>query len=165
MKSVQMKLVTRFLTLIAFSATALFYTGCGSDDGDQKSDEQTQLEALSKTWTVTSVKLDDVDRTSDFENESMKLTISGAFATGATYNYSLTGNRPEPSPWPASGTWKFGSDVKSQMIRDPGSENLEMNYSISGNTLTIDFECTTCDFAGGKVSSVNGPWVFVFSGD
>jgi hypothetical protein len=158
-----MKFVARFLSLTLLAGAALFYASCDGGDGDTKSDEEIQLEALSKTWTLTSAELDGDPRTADFTG--MKLTLSGAFAAGGTYNYSITGTTPTPSPWPRNGTWKFGADVKSQMIRNPGSggENLEMNYSLSNGTLTISFTCTTCEFDGGRVSSVNGPWIFIFN--
>lgn len=158
-----MKFVARFLSLTILAGAAIFLASCGSDGGETKSEEETQLEALSKTWTLTSAELDGDVRTADFTN--MKLTLSGAFSAGGTYNYSLTGTTPTPSPWPRSGKWKFGSAVTSQMIRDPNSANeLEMNYTLANGTLTISFTCVTCDFdGGGRVSSVEGPWVFVFN--
>ena len=157
-----MKLVARFLSLTLLAGAALFYASCDGGGDDPKSDEEIQLEALSKTWTLTDAELDNAPRFADFSN--MKLTLSGTFLSGATYNYSITGTTPTPSPWPRSGTWKFGADVKTQMIRTSNSENLPMDYTLSGNTLTIEFQCETCDFeGGGRVSSVNGNWVFVFT--
>jgi hypothetical protein len=161
-----MKLVARFLSLTLLAGAALFYASCDGGDGDTKSDEEIQLEALSKTWTLTDAELDNAPRFADFTG--MKLTLSGAFTAGGTYNYSITGTTPTPSPWPRSGTWKFGADVKIHMIRNPGTgasaENLEMNYSLSNGILTISFTCTDCNYdGGGRVSSVDGPWVFTFN--
>jgi hypothetical protein len=158
-----MKLVARFLSLTLLAGAALFYASCDGGDGDTKSDEEIQLEALSKTWTMQTAELDSDPRAADFTG--MKLTLSGAFAAGGTYNYSITGTTPTPSPWPRSGTWKFGADVKSQIIRDPNTgDELEMNYSLSNGVLTISFTCTDCNYSGGgRVSSVDGPWVFTFN--
>jgi hypothetical protein len=156
-----MKFVARFLSLTLLAGSALFYASCGGDGGETKSEEETQLEALSKTWTLQTATLDTDPRTADFN--AMKLTISGAFTAGGTYNYSITGSAPTPSPWPRTGTWKFGADVKSQLIRNPGTENLEVNYTLSGNTLTLEFECDGCDFDGGRVASVDGVWKFTFT--
>jgi hypothetical protein len=158
-----MKFVARFLSLTLLAGAALFYASCGGDDGDTKSDEEIQLDALNKSWTLSSATFDDTDiRTADFNG--MILTLSGTFSPGATYSYSITGTTPTPSPWPRTGTWKFGADVKTQMIRTSNSENLPMTYTLSGNTLTIEFNCEACEFAGGgRVSSVNGDWKFVFT--
>lgn len=157
-----MKFVARFLSLAVLAGAAMFIASCGPDDNETKSDEETQLEVLSKTWTLQSAFLDDVERTADFN--AMKLTLSGAFSPGATYNYSITGTTPTPSPWPRSGTWKFGSDVKTQLIRTGNSENLPMTYGLNGNTLTIEFDCDGCDFDGeGRVASVDGEWKFTFT--
>jgi hypothetical protein len=157
-----MKFVARFLSLTLLASAALFYASCDGGGEDTKSEEETQLESLSKTWTLQTATLDGAPRTADFN--AMKLTLSGAFTAGGVYNYSITGTTPTPSPWKRSGTWKFGSSVATQIIRDPNTDDeLEMNYSLSNGTLTISFTCETCDFDGGRVSSVNGPWIFTFN--
>src|SRR5688500_668851 len=107
-----MKFVARFLSLTLLTGAAFFYASCGGDDGETKSDEETQLDGVSKTWTLTDATLDGDPRFADFTN--MKLTMLGTFSAGATYNYSITGTTPTPSPWPRTGTWKFGADVKTQ---------------------------------------------------
>ena len=158
-----MKFVSRLLSFALLAGAALFYSSCGGDGGETKSEEQTQLEGLSKTWSLTSADLGGDPRTTDFPN--LKLTLSGAFAAGGTYNYSFTGTTPTPSPWPRSGKWKFGSTISTQIIRDPATDAFPMEYSLSGNTLTIEFTCTACDYDGGsRVSSANGDWTFVFTG-
>lgn len=160
-----MKFVARFLSLAVLAGAAIFIASCGGDDTDPKSEEETQLELLSKTWTLTDAELDNTPRFADFPG--MKLTLSGAFTSGGIYNFDITGTTPDPSPWPSDGTWKFGADVKTQMIRNPGSganaENLEMTYELSGNTLKISFRCEDCDFDGGRVASVDGEWDFTFT--
>jgi hypothetical protein len=159
-----MKLISRFLSLTLLLAATLLYTGCKDDGEDTKSDQEIQLEALSKTWTLTSAELDNDPRTADFPN--MKLTLSGTFVDENTiYDYSVTGTTPGPSPIPRSGKWKFGADPKTQIIRDPGTENFPITYSVSGTTLTLTFDCDACDYAGGgRVSTVNGQWELTFSG-
>jgi hypothetical protein len=158
-----MKLVARFLSLTLLAGAALFYASCDGGDGDTKSDEEIQLEQLSATWNLSTAFFNDTEeRTVDFNN--MKLTLSGTFSPGTTYNYSITGTTPTPSPWPRQGTWKFGADVKTQMIRTSNSENLPMKYTLDGNTLIIEFDCDACDFAGGgRVAVVDGQWKFTFT--
>jgi hypothetical protein len=160
-----MKFITRFLSLSVLVAAAILYAGCDGGGEDTKSEQQLQLEALVGAWTLTSAELDGDPRTTDFPN--MKLTLSGSFVDPATdlYTYSITGTTPTPSPIPRSGKWKFGANVKTQIIRDPGTINeLPTNYTLSGTTLTLTFDCEECDFDGGsRVSSVNGEWVMVFT--
>jgi hypothetical protein len=157
-----MKLITRFLSLTVLAAAALLYSGCKDDGGETKSEEETELEALSKTWTLTAATLDGDSRLSDFTN--VKLSLSGTFSPGGIYEYSFTGTMPQPSPIPKSGKWKFGS-VGSQIIREPGAgnENFPMHYTLSGNTLTLTFDCEECEYAGGRVSTVNGQWELTFT--
>lgn len=159
-----MKLITRLLSLTVLLAATLFYTGCKDDGDDTQSDQEIQLEALSsKTWALTSATLDGDPKEDDFPN--MKITFSGTFVDENTiYTYSVTGTTPTPSPIPRSGTWKFGADPKTQIIRDPGTDDFPITYSLTGNTLTFQFECETCDYAGGRVSTVNGQWTMVFTG-
>lgn len=158
-----MKLITRILSvLILFSAT-LFYTSC-KDDKKKKPQEQVQLEKLTTTWELTSAS-DGQDRTADFPN--LILTLSGNFSQGGTYNYSFTGTRPNPSPWPVSGTWKFGADVSQDIIRDPGtSSEIEMDYEVTDTGLIISFTVPdgSAGWQGGtsRTNSVEGNWVFEF---
>ena len=159
-----MKLITRFLSLSVLVAAAILYAGCDGGGEDTKSEQQLQLEGLVGTWTLTSATLDGDARTTDFTN--MKLSLSGSFVDPSTdlYTYSITGTTPTPSPLPRSGKWKFGSNVKTQLIRDPGTEDFPISYTLAGTTLTLTFDCATCDYPGGsRVSSVNGEWVMVFA--
>jgi hypothetical protein len=169
-----MKLIARFLSLTLLAGAAVLYASCDGDGGETKSEQQIQLEALSKTWTLTGAELSGDDtRFDDFTD--MKLSISGAFSAGqpnGPYPYTIAGELPTPSPWPRTGTWSFGSQVKSQLIRNPSpganAEDLEMFYTLTGNTLTIEFNCEGdgCEFAGGsgRVASNEGEWVFTFTG-
>lgn len=163
-----MKLATKILSLLVLVVITIFYSSCGGDDKKKKTDAEKQLDALKTTWTLQSAS-DGTDRTTDFPN--LKLTVSGTFAQDGTYNYSFTGTRPNPSPWPGSGTWKFGTNPMTEIIRDPGSPQelpAPSNYSLSdgGNTLTINFNIPAghTGFAGGtsRIRSVSGDWTFVF---
>ena len=168
-----MKISSRTLSLIMLVAVSTIYTGCKKDDDDKKTQEQIQLEKLKGVWTVVSAN-DGGDRTADFVDadpaNSMKLTLEGNYAEGGIYNYSLTGKRPTPSPWPASGTWKFGTDKLTQIIRDPGPNNPNelpepMTYSVTDTDLIIEF--TVPDghqgWPGSRVNSVSGQWTFTFT--
>ena len=158
-----MKLITRLLSLSVLVAAAILYAGCDGGGDDTKSEQETQLEALVGTWTLTSADLDGDDKLLLFTN--VKLTLSGSFVNPDTdlYTYSFTGTLPSPAPFPKSGKWIFGSNVKTQIIRDPGTEDFPISYTLAGTTLTLTFDCEECDYPGGRVSSVNGEWVMVFT--
>lgn len=161
-----MKLATRILSLLVMVGLATFYMSCDRNGGEDKSEEEKQLIKLVSNWALQTATEDGQPRT-DFTN--LVLQISGSFAQNGTYNYSFTGTRPNPSPWPVNGTWKFDpSDVLSTIIRDPGtSSEIEMGYTVTDTQLTISFNVPegNAGWAGGssRVESVTGDWVFVFT--
>ncbi len=155
-----MKVLARILSLIILLAVATLYTSCGGDDGPTKTQEEIQLEKLkANPWNISSVTLDGTNRLTDFTN--LKLTFGGTFVTGGTYTYSFTGSRPNPSPWPASGTWEFGPTATSMMVRL--DDDLPMNYTLTDTQLTITFTYSGAGFAGGRVEQVEGNWEFIFT--
>jgi hypothetical protein len=159
-----MKLTTRILSLLVLAGMIIFASGCGPDPGKKKGAEEQQFEKLASSWTLVSAS-DGDDRTADFVD--LVLTLSGTFAEGGTFNYDFTGVRPNPSPWPKSGTWKFGDDVTSDIIRDPGTDSeLALEYTLTSDTnLTINFVIPDGDpgFPGGsRVGNVTGAWTFEF---
>jgi hypothetical protein len=154
-----MKVATRLLTLLAIAGLAVFYSSCKPDEKDNRTTEEKQLDKVKSTWALTSAN-DGTDRTADFAN--LILTLDGAFSQGGTYNYSFTGTRPNPSPWPASGTWKFGTDPLTQIIRDPGQDiEIDATYEVSETTLEISFVIPD-NWVGGRTQSVSGNWTFNF---
>jgi hypothetical protein len=158
--SLQMKVATRLLTLLAFVGLTLFYASCDKEPKDNRTPEEKQLDKLKGTWALVSAN-DGSDRTADFTN--LVLTLDGSFAQGGTYNYSFTGTRPTPSPWPATGTFKFGTDPLTQIIRDPG-QAIEINatYTVSDTDLQIEFIIPD-NWVGGRTKSVSGTWTFDFT--
>jgi hypothetical protein len=126
--------------------------------------EEEQLDKLKKSWNIISAALNGSTRTSDFSG--FKLIISGIFDPAnpnGPYNYSVSGSRPTPSPWPSSGQWSFaaiGTGDSGTLLR---SDDVPITYSINSNGhLTVTFECQDCDYAGSRTKEVNGTWVFVF---
>jgi hypothetical protein len=159
----KMKLQQRILSVLAILSLALF-SSCGSDEGGKTAPEKTQLKKLTKTWNIVSAELDDVSRTADFSG--FKLTIDGVYDKDATagdfpYDFSVSGSRPDPSPWEASGNWEFGSSAETQIVRDDG---VGITYSInSSGELSMTFQCISCNYAGSRVGQVNGIWEFKFN--
>lgn len=142
-----------------------FYMGCKGDDDNKKTEEETQLDKLKSVWTIQSAN-DGDDRTEDFKDPDLVLTISGNFVQGGIYDYSFTGTRPNPSPWPVSGKWQFGTNKLTTIIRDPGtSSEIEMSYQVTDTNLTLIFTVPDGSegWAGSRTSSVSGVWTFTFS--
>ena len=161
-----LKFAARALSLLILFIVATVYMGCTKDDEDKETEEQKQLTKLKGVWTLVSANNDSDDRTDEFTGP-LKLTIDGTYAEGGTYNYSFTGTRPDPSPWPASGTWKFGTNKSTDIVRDPGGVNeLLMNYQVTDADLIISFNVPDGGgWPGGssRIGSVSGDWTFTFS--
>lgn len=158
-----MKFLTRTLSLITVASLVLFFANCGGDGGGGSAKEKTQLKKLSGIWEIVSADLDGDDRTADFTN--FTLTIGGTFNSDTPegpYTFSLSGSRPDPSPWPASGTWTFAniSGNEGNLLRE--DDDVPMHYRIASNgQLTLEVECAACDYDGARTTEVNGTWTFV----
>lgn len=138
------------------------YTGCKKDD-DKQSEEQIQLGKLtSDQWTLTSAS-DPSDRTAEYPG--MKLTISGNFSEGGTYQYTSTATSwPSVSPWKKSDNWKFQpSSIGSGIVRQSDLQDMDYTLSNSDKTLTIHFTYSGAGFNNGRTESVEGDWTFVFT--
>jgi hypothetical protein len=151
----------KFLLAGALLGVLLMYSGCGGGGDATPPPEDVQLGKLSKTWKTSAVTLDGTSQMASYQN--FVLTISGtAGQTANGFNYSVTG-RPSLSPWPANGTFKFGADVATQLVRDDG---LPITYAVTETpapgTLQITFNYGGNGIAG-RVNQVQGNWVMTFT--
>jgi hypothetical protein len=153
-----MKVYNRIVIILGL--TGMILSGCGKDD-PAPSQEEKQLNKLSDTWVVNTVTMDGGDVTSDYS--SFELTLSGS-ANSAVYAYGVIG-RPLLSPWPSGGTWTFGSDVVTDIRRDPGTgDQLQMNYTVTDTQLTIEFSFSGTGYnAPARVNSAAGNWIYTFA--
>ncbi|HEY0744976.1 MAG TPA: hypothetical protein VGD40_26105 [Chryseosolibacter sp.] len=153
-------MATRLLTLLAFVGFGLFFASCGKDPSDDRTAEEKQLDQLKSNWALVSAN-DGSDRTTDFQN--VVLSITGTFSQGGTYQYNLAGTLPSPSPWPQQGTWQFGTDPLTQIVRDPDSAiEIDATYTVSATELEIRFLIPD-NWVGGRTQSVSGNWTFKFA--
>lgn len=142
------------------SAVLLTYMGCDGGGSTPEPIEDVQFTKLAKTWKVSTVTFDGVSRTTDYTG--FQLVLGGTKGT-PPFSYTTTA-RPSLSPWPASGTWEFGSAVETQIIRynTIDDDELAITYTVTESTLTLTF-----DFAGegytARTEEVQGPWVFTFT--
>ncbi|MBX2942171.1 MAG: hypothetical protein KF860_07480 [Cyclobacteriaceae bacterium] len=152
-----MKQIGKLITMGVFFGILLITQGCKKDSGPGETVEDVQLKKLSKTWNVTSVKLDNLDQTG---YDNFALTLSGT-AGSTSFGYSVAG-RPALGPWLSSGQWKFGAIPETQIIRDPDTgDELDMTYSVTDTQLQILFTFIGDGYQG-RVSNVKGQWVFTF---
>jgi hypothetical protein len=153
-----MKAAKLFITVIAIGSLFTF-SNCGESKPAPEPVPDKQLRLLTQTWKVTNVTLGGSPQTG---YQNMTLTIKGTKG-GTTFNYEVTG-RPALSPWKTSGTWKFGTDPVTQIIRDPDLANdiLNMSYIVSDPAATLSI---TFNFTGGgytRTDEVKGNWEFTF---
>src|SRR6187551_3223656 len=145
--------------MIALGLTGVILASCDNNKSEDPSPIEVQLSNLSGTWKASSVTVDGTDVKSDYA--AFELTLSGS-ANADVFAYGVTG-RPKLSPWPAGGTWKFGADLNSDLVRDPGTaDELSMDYSITGSQLTIKFIFTGIGY-NSRVSTSEGNWVYTFT--
>jgi hypothetical protein len=152
-----MKIAARILSIIVLGSLALFYVSCKGDETTEKTDKDLQIEKLNGTWKVTDASLDSSDP--DIDQTTISIQLSGKDGD-SEMNYVVTGRTSgQPSPWPASGTVSFGTNVKTDLKRDDG---IDMTYSVTDNTLTLQFVFNKTPYTG-RVASVSGNWSYTLT--
>lgn len=145
----------RILTTGVSLGVILIFTGCGGKGTPAESTQDKQLRLLSQTWKASTVTLDTKDQSATWTN--FQLTITGTKGN-TTFDYSCSG-RPTLGPWPANGTWKFGTDPVTQVVRT--EDNLTITYTVTETTLQMNFNYTGNGYS--RVSNVSGNWIFNFT--
>lgn len=156
----------RNIPLVLVLAAVVLVSSCKPGD-DPDPFEKVQLGKFAKTWTISSAKLGSTVR-DDFS--TLSLVLAGTFNASSPegpYQYTVNGTRPNPSPWPASGSWSFaeGEGAKTTIIRDSGTNEVQMAYVLSADakTLTLNFTVSGTGFQGSRTNEVEGNWEFVFT--
>lgn len=165
------------MKLFRFAALALLVTGltflnsCKSDDSEDPSVQEEKFKLMAKgdnagVWVIDEVTFGTGnDRTTEYG--TMTLTINDDFdKTDNTFTYDMTNKPADPTltPWPKTGTWKFDEGNPGFIvIRNPGSEDLVVTYTVTENFLQVQF---TYDGPGlgqnERISQVKGDWIFKF---
>lgn len=151
----------KFLPIVAIVFVLPMLFGCPSKNNPTPNGPDQQLTKLSKSWKCTSATLDNTPQTAanNADYSAFVLTLSGT-AGQTTFNYSCAG-RPKPlSPWPASGTFTFGTDFATSVTRT--EDNIPVTYSVTDSQLQITFNYSGAGYAG-RVDNVKGNWVFTFA--
>ena len=149
-----MKVAGKILVSLLVVGVLLTYSGCKKKKDDPEPITDQQIEKLSKTWKVTTVTRNGVDRKSDYPN--FTLTLAGTKGT-VEIGYTTTG-RPSSSPWASSGKFTFDATTpETKLLRDDG---VDVTYSVSDISLQTNFQYNGPGFS--RVSAVDGQWVFTF---
>ena len=147
----------KYLISAALIGALFTYSGCSKSSTPALSVKDQQLKSLSRTWKCTSATLLGSNMAPLYDN--FQLTISGTPGND-TFGYTTTGRPPglKSSPWPASGTFTFGTDPSTLVIRD---DNLPVTYAVSSTQLQMTFDYTGPGF-NGRVGAITGVWVYTF---
>jgi hypothetical protein len=151
--------IYKLLLSAALIGALLTYSGCSKDSAPAPSVKDQQLKALSQTWKCTSATLQGAAQTG---YTSFQLVISGTSGQD-TFGFTTTGRPPgtKTSPWPASGSFTFGTDPATQLTRDDSGTPLPITYSVSATQLQMTFTYSGPGFDA-RVSNVVGVWVYTF---
>lgn len=126
----------------------------GGDDPTTQMTKQEEVTSLlvgagstPKTWTMQSVAVDGVDKSTLFGGMTIKFTAG---------TFTVANGGPL---WPATGTWTFTSDQAITIKRDDGTE-VQVQATATSLKLTMTWNKKT--FGTGRTTSVSGQHVFTF---
>jgi hypothetical protein len=155
-----MKLI-KLLLLSSSLVSLLIFSNCGGDKKPVVPIPDQQLEKLSKTWRLTSVTLDGTPVTTP-SYAGFQLTITGTKGA-ASFGYTTTG-RPSLSSWKSSGTWTFGTDPVTMIIRDADNtaDRLDINYTVTDTNLELRYNFQGNGYPA-RTDQVKGNWIFNFA--
>ena len=147
----------KLMLSVALVGVLFLYSGCGGSKKNDPSVTDVQLVKLSKAWKCTSaMKGSPPIAQTGYDN--FILTVTGSPGQ-TTFGYSITGRPTPTSPWPASGTFTFGTDPSTLLVRD---DQLPITYAVTATQLQLTFDYEGAGIAG-RVNSVQGVWVMTFT--
>lgn len=154
-----MKFYVKPILSVLALAVLLTYANCGGSKNPGPSEEEVQLGKVTTTWkvgTTGNVTLDNVSKKTDYSNFTLVLTGT---AGASSYSYTTSGG-PDLKPWASAGSWKFGTSVSTDIIRDPGTpKELAVTYSVTDSQLQLTFNYQGAGESA-KTDQVKGQWVF-----
>ena len=150
------KILLPVFAIVFTMAISTMFTNCGDKKDDPVPPDpkpnpiEEQLKLLAGEYTVSSVKLDGTEVTSDYTG--MKITFT------TSKGYSTSGGDFTPV-WKASGSFTFKDEtstppVLTSLIRDDG---VEMAYTLSGSAITLNFSIQD---PNGRLAGLEGQYEF-----
>ena len=141
------------LLVIIFLGSLVIVSSCKKEKVDpEPSEEEKQIDALSKAWVVSSVTLGGDDVTDEWQG--FELTYGNkTYSTIASFNANV---------WPSSGTYEFatsnGEPDVNTMLRSGLGDPLPISLNVSTNSLVMSFTYDTD--VNGRLKGTDGSWVF-----
>ena len=143
-----MKTRKGYILLLAIFGLIIHFSSC--DKVDDPTAQELQLRKLtSKTWSIQSVYVDGVDRSSLFDD--MQLTIGEN--TFTTTNGGTV--------WPASGMWHF-SNTQGTVI-ERGDQVVINIIEVTEVSLKLSLTWTETTLGPGRSKSISGEYIFSFN--
>lgn len=140
----------KYSILVLLSIVAML-SSCKNDEDAAPSEQERVTEMLTAggTWTLSSAKVDGTERSDIYAGLTINFTSTGFTTTNGG------------ELWPASGTWHFESGSDDTIVFDNGMTVTVT--SVSEDELHINFEWTEHTFEPGRLKSIPGEHVFVFT--
>lgn len=136
--------------------------GCGREDVQLRPVDLV-MQKIGGTWRPLHINLDGVDVVSRYSD--FRLTFSGADTTELIY-FSTNG-RPDPFPWPVSGTVKLGTREDTDLVINP---DRNIVYAADGNNLEFTMDYMSAPQQGPIdgdsamiLTKIVGTWVFTLT--
>lgn len=154
--------ILRVISFLAVAVALSTYMGCKSKGSDPEPIADVQFAKLAKTWKVSTVSFEGTDRTAEYTGFQLVL---GGTKGSPPFTYTATGRPSNKSPWPASGTWEFGSAVESQIKRynTIDDDELPIIYTVTESTLILTFTFPVGNGGYDRTKEVQGDWIFTFT--
>lgn len=146
-----MKTIKNIIQIIILAQVVLLVSCGGGDNPTPAADpRQEVIEALTKTWTVTSATFDDVTVSGDWNGFSLEFTDSQGYTTNASTD-------EQKLVWPTSGSYSFPD--ASNSFRILRSDGVEITISdLTETSATLSFQILQ---RSGRASGLIGEWIFV----
>ena len=136
-----------WITAATVLTCLLALASCKKDDENLRTDRVRKL-LTRNTWTIQSVEVDGLDKTSSHAGLTLHFTNT-QFTT--THGGVV---------WPASGIWTFADDNGKRIVR---SDDIEMIIEeVSATKLVLSFTWMETTLGPGRLSSTSGEHVFTF---
>ncbi len=150
--------MNKYLKITFFLALTFFIASCDDDSTSSVSPLVEKAAMLTKgEATVGTVDIPEGSNVTDWEG--FTITFKGDEA-GGTYTTNADVAKLQTAVWATSGSWTFGDDTGSTIIRDGDLDN-PMTATISEESVELEFSQSTP--LGARIKVVAGDWGFPFN--
>lgn len=133
---------------------------CNSSGSDEPSPLIGKAEILtSGQATLSSVSIPNGSNVTSWTGFTIQFTGD---ENGGTYTTNAEADLYQTAVWKKSGTWEFGDDEGTVIIRDGNTTEPISVKNLSETAVEMEFTMTTA-LSSGRVNVVEGPWVFKFN--